>query len=145
MCVTESMCLYVCARVGSSACSSCCGAEISHLSRWERCRAPLGAWAAPTTSPFKEGVQMLHIFLKAEAPLCTELVQNFVWSREAFVRLSQIAMIALSPKLCSQKAKHGYNDYLKLLFLPNSNIFQRYSASDASLSPEILFHQDVLT
>lgn len=52
------------------------------------------AQTAPATSPYMEGVQKLHIFLKAKAPLSTEWVHASVWPTEACCRLRESARIA---------------------------------------------------
>lgn len=73
--VSQKACvLHVCVKSGVECVSSCWGAEISHLSWWEQSEGRSRAGAAPVTSPYKEGGQKLHIFLKATAPLCTESV-----------------------------------------------------------------------
>lgn len=60
------------------------------------------AWTAPVTSPFKEGGQKLHIFLKAKTPLCTEWVHSSVWPTEACSTPRESARIVhcFIPKLC---------------------------------------------
>lgn len=92
-CVTESVfaraCMCVCVWVGWSV--ACWNKPPVMVGVGQAC---FRAWTAPVTSPYKEGGQKLHIFLKAKAQLGTEWVHTSVWPTEARSALRMAARIA---------------------------------------------------